>query len=228
MKNQVNLNIKTPCQENYNQFTSTKNGGFCNACEKEVIDFTVMSSGDIIKYFTSKSKEKNTCGRFKTNQLNTHKLIPQQRKRLSLLSGIGMACLSIFSIITTQAQDTKTASNKTLENNTKINTSKFQNTVLVKGTVTDSHNVIPGVNIILEGTAVGVTSDFDGNFTFPQKLKKGDVLTFSFIGYDSQKVVIENANSTSQIDLKINMTSDNVVLMGKITVKEVYKSKRNK
>ncbi|WP_299388160.1 carboxypeptidase-like regulatory domain-containing protein [uncultured Lacinutrix sp.] len=226
MKNQLSLNIKTPCQENFNKFAPTPKGGFCGSCEKEVIDFTKFENSEIAKYFKTENKQ-DTCGRFKASQLNTPSPIPQQRKRYSLLTGIGLACLSLFTFNMAQAQDAKTIS-KTSDSDLAINTSKFKNNILVKGNISEDSLPLPGVNILLEGTGIGTTSDFDGNFTFPQKLKKGDVLIFSSVGMDSQKIVIESKDASKTIDLKVNMEMDSVILMGKIAVKEVYKSNRTK
>ncbi|GAA4831939.1 SusC/RagA family TonB-linked outer membrane protein [Algivirga pacifica] len=49
---------------------------------------------------------------------------------------------------------------------------------------------LPGVNIRIDGTSTGTTTDFDGKFT----LKVGDdaVLVFSYVGYVSQKVIVGN------------------------------------
>ena len=223
MKNQISLKIKTPCQENFNTFASTPNGGFCNSCEKEVIDFTKMNTQGITEYFSLNSKE-NTCGRFKANQLNTFKAEPLPPRKYGILSGVGLACLALFSMSSMHAQDTT----QTLGSDTKTNISKFQNNILVKGTVSDSELPLPGVNVMLEGTETGTVTDFDGNFEFPKRLKKGDVLVFTSIGMDSQKIVVENNGTTSKIDLKVSMTTDTVILMGKIAVKEVYKSNRNR
>lgn len=223
MENQLNLNIKTPCSENFDQFSSTAKGGFCGSCQKEVIDFTKMNTQDIIEHFKS-HKTEATCGRFKTTQLTA---IPQKRKKLNFMSGIGFACLTILSIFTAQAQDTKKQPEPLVKNPSEIKTSEFQKSFTVKGTVSDDSIPLPGVNIILQGTTTGTSTDFDGNFEFPIKLKRGDVLVFSYLGLTTQKVIITDKNSDSDIELKIDMKMDNSFVMGKVAVKEVYKSKRN-
>src|SRR5205085_11579342 len=43
-------------------------GRFCGACSKQVVDFSVMSDTEIIRYFTA--AKGNTCGRFSNDQLN--------------------------------------------------------------------------------------------------------------------------------------------------------------
>jgi hypothetical protein len=223
MKNTFNLSIKTPCSENFDQFSPTSNGGFCGSCQKDVIDFTKMNSEDIISFFKHKNTQ-NTCGRFNSNQLKVYNRKPKKSNTLSFLSGIGLACLSLFSIGTAQAQDTKKAI-KPKENTSEIKTSKSEKNMIVKGTVFEGNLPLPGASVLLEGTTTGIQTDLDGYFEFPKKLKKGDVLIFSYIGMQTQKVVIEN--STLEIELKIDLTMDSCILMGKVAVKEVYKSKRN-
>lgn len=147
--------------------------------------------------------------------------MPQSRKRFSLVGGFGLACLTLFTISIVQAQDTK---NQT--NNSKTIVTKIQDSFIVKGNVSDDLEAIPGVNVVLEGTDIRTITDFDGNFEFPQKLKKGDVLVFSYVGMASKKVKIENKTSAANISL--NMQLDTVIIMGEVAVKEVYKSKRKK
>ena len=224
MKNQFSLDIKEPCSKNYNQFTPTPNGGFCNSCTKEVIDFTTMSAQETIAYFKNNSS-KTTCGRFNSYQLKTYEVPPKKSKRLSLLSGIGLACLSLFSFTTVQGQVIKKQNNTSEDDASKIISQKHDKEFVVKGTVADETGPLPGVNIVLEGTRIGTSTDFDGNFTFPEKLKKDDVLVFSFIGLESRKVVITNEDSASNVTLKVDMNLSTCVVIGKVAVKKVFKSK---
>ncbi|GIM59377.1 SusC/RagA family TonB-linked outer membrane protein [Capnocytophaga canimorsus] len=62
--------------------------------------------------------------------------------------------------------------------------------VKVTGKVTDEMNSpLPGANIMVKGTKSGVVSDFDGNYEI--QVQQGDILEFSFIGFQtqSQKVI---------------------------------------
>jgi TonB-linked SusC/RagA family outer membrane protein len=47
---------------------------------------------------------------------------------------------------------------------------------------------IPGASIAVQGTKIGTTTDFDGNYKI--EAKTGDVLVFTFIGFKSQKVTV--------------------------------------
>ncbi|WP_418511413.1 carboxypeptidase-like regulatory domain-containing protein [Corallibacter sp.] len=225
MKNPFNLNIKSPCQENFQKFTPTAKGGFCGSCEKEVVDFTKMTSDEIIAFFKAKETQ-NVCGRFNNNQLKTYSPTPK-RKKLSFISAVGLACLSLFSFGTAQAQNTSKASQSIGKDNSKVLQESQESNITVEGTVTENELPLPGVNIVLQGTTIGTSTDFDGNFIFPEKLKKGDVLLFSFLGKESKKVVVTNQDSVYDVELKIDMKDIPHIIMGKVATKEVYKSKRD-
>lgn len=67
-------------------------------------------------------------------------------------------------------------------------------TTNVRGTVTDiSGEPIIGANILLEGTSTGTITDYDGNFTI-QAPANGS-LHFSYIGYKTQTIAINNRTS---------------------------------
>jgi TonB-dependent starch-binding outer membrane protein SusC len=78
----------------------------------------------------------------------------------------------------------------------------------LKGTVTDkaSGQPLPGVNVIVKGTTNGATTDFDGNFTL-SKLKSGDVIEFSFLGFKTVSVTY-----TSQSTLSVSLEEDSTLL----------------
>tara|TARA_R110002049_G_scaffold279949_1_gene459081 strand:- start:36875 stop:40036 length:3162 start_codon:yes stop_codon:yes gene_type:complete len=63
----------------------------------------------------------------------------------------------------------------------------------ISGTVTDQADgmPLPGVSVIVPGTTQGAATDFDGNYTLENV--SGDVtLVFSYIGYKSQEVQVNN------------------------------------
>lgn len=226
MKQQLSLNIQTPCAENFNQFKPTAKGGFCSSCSKNVIDFTTMNSEDIISYFKTEN-DTIICGRFTSNQLKPYDSKPKNSGKSNLVKSIGFACLSLFSLGTIQAQDTG-GKTKISENNTsEIRINNNEKNIVVKGNVSEASMPMPSVNVILEGTAIGTITDMDGNFEFPEKLKKGDVLVFSILGMETQKVTITDDTSASNVVLQIDMDMTEIVLMGNVAVKRAYSSKSN-
>ena len=117
MKNQFSLEIDKPCSENFNQFTPTSNGGFCGSCQKEVIDFSKMNPEEIMNYFKNRSDE-DTCGKFNADQLKTYSEDNRLSKKYRFWSGLGLACLSLFSFNSMQAQTETVKENpqKTISN----------------------------------------------------------------------------------------------------------------
>ena len=99
----------------------------------------------------------------------------------------------------------------------------------VTGTVLDSETKTPrpGVNLVEVGTTNGTSTDFDGNFEFPQPLKKGDVLQISYVAYEPKKVVIDGKAKAQTIQLNISMDVGSVIMMGKVSSKKLYKSKKD-
>jgi TonB-linked SusC/RagA family outer membrane protein len=47
---------------------------------------------------------------------------------------------------------------------------------------------IPGASVAVQGTKIGASTDFDGNYKI--EAKAGDVLVFTFIGFKSQKITV--------------------------------------
>ena len=90
-----------------------------------------------------------------------------------------------------------------------------QNTV--SGTVSDSEGLpLPGATVVVQGTSIGVTSDFDGNYSIAAS--QGDVLVFSYVGYESQTVTV-GLSSTVNVSLTSSTALEEVVVTG-ITSRE--------
>lgn len=69
----------------------------------------------------------------------------------------------------------------------------------VSGTVVDKDGALPGVSVLIKGTTKGTDTDFDGKYTI--KANVGDVLVFSYLGYETVERTIGNA-STVNVTLK--------------------------
>ena len=65
----MKIKIEKPCHEDWSKMTSEAQGKFCNACEKSVVDFSMMSDAQILNYF-SKPKSQKVCGRFNADQVD--------------------------------------------------------------------------------------------------------------------------------------------------------------
>ncbi len=53
----------------------------------------------------------------------------------------------------------------------------------ITGVVNDTSGIpLLGAAVVIDGTAEGVATDFDGNYSI--QANEGDVLVFSFVGFD--------------------------------------------
>ncbi|MBS7254265.1 SusC/RagA family TonB-linked outer membrane protein [Flavobacterium branchiicola] len=88
----------------------------------------------------------------------------------------------------------------------------------VKGKVTGSKGEpLPGVNVMVKGTKIGVTTDFDGNFTIDVP-ESNSILVISFTGFVTREV---SANAATNIQLEEqNQTLNEVVVVGYGTQKK--------
>lgn len=92
----------------------------------------------------------------------------------------------------------------------------------LEGKVVDakSKQSLPGVNVVVQGTQSGVSTDLDGNFKIG-KLKKGDKLVFSFVGYKNQTITFDGQKSvTVTMEEEANTLQEVVVQVGYGSVKK--------
>jgi len=83
------------------------------------------------------------------------------------------------------------------------------------GTVYDEEGqTLPGVSVYLKGRAIiGTTSDVNG--VFKVRANKGDIIVFSFVGYENFEYAVENENDNMNINMKPSATQiEEVVVTG--------------
>jgi TonB-linked SusC/RagA family outer membrane protein len=86
--------------------------------------------------------------------------------------------------------------------------------ITITGKVTEeTGESLPGVNVLVKGTTSGTTTDSDGNYTLVVP-DNGTALIFSFIGYVTQEVSIDNRTSIN-VTLAVDIVSlSEVVVTG--------------
>ncbi|WP_256451663.1 SusC/RagA family TonB-linked outer membrane protein [Lutibacter sp. A64] len=83
----------------------------------------------------------------------------------------------------------------------------------VSGTVTDETGMpLIGVNVLIKDTSKGVTTDFDGNFQI--SVNPGEILSFSYIGYKEQTVLINTQKTLTIVMVENASKLDEVVIVG--------------
>ncbi|MGD1891990.1 MAG: SusC/RagA family TonB-linked outer membrane protein [Cyclobacteriaceae bacterium] len=92
--------------------------------------------------------------------------------------------------------------------------------VVVTGTVTDltDNSTLPGVNVILKGTATGTVTDLDGNYRI--EAAPEDTLAFSSVGYETEEIRVGN-QTVIDVALAPSITSlSEIVVVGYGTLEE--------
>ncbi len=245
------INIPEPCHEDWQQMTPTQKGKFCASCQKEVIDFTKLSSIEI----TRKTKNaKQLCGRFTSSQLEQEYVSTSQNSlsRLGIALGLGSIIAVVQpsfaqekrkiqkSVLDFQENikdtvDEKVDISKILENRAAV--CGLMEQISISGTVTDQDGFpIPGVNVISQNSSESTHTDFDGNFKFsiykPYDVDTNVVLVFSSVGMETEFFTINTKIKSHS--LKIKMTG---YVLGELIVRKpnifqrflnLFRSKENK
>ena len=88
-----------------------------------------------------------------------------------------------------------------------INVLTQAQTGIIKGTITDAETKesLIGATVIIKGTLLGSTSDFDGNYTLTKIPVGKDTVIISFISYDQQEFIIDvNANEVTMLNVELS------------------------
>ncbi|MFS4484112.1 SusC/RagA family TonB-linked outer membrane protein [Hyunsoonleella sp. 2307UL5-6] len=85
----------------------------------------------------------------------------------------------------------------------------------ISGTVTSQSDgeALPGVNVVVKGTNIGASTDFDGNYKITVN-GNGAVLVFSYVGFATKEITVGNS-STVNVTLEDDLAAlDEVVVVG--------------
>jgi len=227
--NDFKLTIPKPCTENWKAFTPTSTGGFCENCQKNVIDFTKMSEKEIIDFF--EKKPAHTCGRFNPAQLKDYEkeilTKPQSKYQLLKAGFLSLLLMGGGKELMAQQQRSKTNIEQSIHNNyqDKLTQKTEEEGITVEGTVFSKEydEPLPGVGVLIKGTSTGTYTDIEGQFKL-QNLEVGDILIFSYIGYQHKEVKVTSKNITEFV-----MTMDLELvceMMGEVAVEGLYESKK--
>lgn len=81
--------------------------------------------------------------------------------------------------------------------------------IIISGNVSDDSGPLPGANILIKNSEIGVVSDFNGNYEI--KAAATDTLVFTYVGYKSKEVLV-NAQTTINVILEYSSELDEVVV----------------
>ena len=91
----------------------------------------------------------------------------------------------------------------------------------LSGTVVEAErkNVpVMGASVLIKGTTMGTLTDMDGKFTLP--VKKGDVIQVSFVGYQTQSVVVKDESPLTILMRDDVQSMEEMVVVGQTRKKK--------
>jgi TonB-linked SusC/RagA family outer membrane protein len=92
---------------------------------------------------------------------------------------------------------------------------------LITGTVTDDNGMpLPGVNITVEGTTIGATTDFDGNYSIEAPSNES-VLLFKFLGMKTARKTVGDQTVLNVVMKTDSQSLDEVIVTATGTKKRV-------
>lgn len=99
-----------------------------------------------------------------------------------------------------------------------------QNGHVVTGTVTSAEDssALPGVSILVKGTTIGVSTNFDGNYSI-EVPANDSVLVFSFVGETTQEIAV-NGRSVIHVAMEASSEALDEVVVTALGIKREEKS----
>ncbi len=164
----IQLNISSPCHEDWNAMSKEEQGRFCGQCQKTVIDFTTWSDNDLFSFFSKNNT--SVCGRFFPTQLQKELHIPPQPAsrlyRLAIACGLTLMFAQIPEAHAMVKQQVELLATHTPDDGDPEKTGN--NTGSVKGRVTDKSRR-PMAGAVVEVSLGGLikattTTDKEGRY----------------------------------------------------------------
>ncbi|MEO5593099.1 MAG: carboxypeptidase-like regulatory domain-containing protein [Chitinophagaceae bacterium] len=216
MKQKLQLHIPEPCHENWDTMTGTEQGRFCMSCQKEVVDFSVMTDKEILHYISKASS--NICGRVQDDQLGRSIHVPHERKQYPFKYFWSVLITSFLISNESSGQvmspkDTMISLPAGLQINNepivfmggmstvrKTNVPKWQ----ISGRVVDeNNNAVPYASVIVKRTKQGTMTDSAGLFSLETKSKLDRIeLLISSVGFIQQTITLNNAATIKSLEIE--------------------------
>lgn len=222
------LEIPTPCHEDWSAMNPTERGRHCEVCAKEVVDLRNYSDQDLQQFFRTKGSQ-TVCGRVHPSQLRQ----PAQRLLRGSLS-LAVAGLAGIGTLTAQTPDAK-APGTTIHLQDQQPTSETQQLQVLKGRLTDRETGEPLLfaNIAFyEGKTIlkGITTDIKGYFevTLPASvfINPNVIVECSYVGYETKVLRLKDLIQTNEkkdsarkeVTILMELSMEPLAVLGEIVV----------
>jgi hypothetical protein len=233
---QAHLRIDEPCTEHWDRMSAVDRGRLCTSCNKIVVDFTRMTDGQVLQWFTEHGG--SACGRFRTDQLNRSLLVtPVKRGSRWQYWHYLLAGLLFSSEVSAQPkpagneitqQPVSGRESRNITEDTTISPEKLPPPDFIRGRVMDSSgHAVPFATVTINPKQ-GVAADDDGNFVInANSLRDNQLLTISAIGFQTIQVPVSKLRSDGRIQASPVVLQLVSAILGE-TVVVVRHSKRTK
>tara|TARA_B110000046_G_C13020863_1_gene411099 strand:- start:1695 stop:4769 length:3075 start_codon:yes stop_codon:yes gene_type:complete len=84
--------------------------------------------------------------------------------------------------------------------------------ITINGSISDSDGPLPGASVVVQGSNVGVTTDFDGNFSI--EANQGEILELSYVGFKTQLIKVDSSDNNISITLESDNQLDEIIVTG--------------
>jgi len=211
MQKNIQLQVANPCHENWDKMTETDKGRFCLSCQKEVIDFSIMTDQQILQQISKASG--GFCGKFNNGQLNRD-IKENKKQRLTWYKYfIHVSLPALLLTNKLSAQQTRTIGDTIVcTSNQPVRMGKVAATdvaskekFIIEGKVVDEIGApIPGASVKIKETKYGVSADNAGNFRFEIKDSAKHIkLLVSAVGFETKEIAINQNDNQQNIVLSL-------------------------
>jgi hypothetical protein len=229
MPTPTTLTVPQPCHENWATMTPATQGRHCAACSKVVVDFTQKTDAEILALLKITAAP---CGRFRADQLDRPLLAPPTPaprwrtwlaatatvlglREVAAEQGHGQHPTAVHHDLLTRDQQKIAALRQRQQVQVKVDSSQQ----VLRGKVTDKStgDGLPGLTVLLVGTTTGAATGADGTFELIFSGSPASQVSFSFIGYSTRILSVEQASTEATVTLETDvkgMLSGEVVVVG--------------
>jgi hypothetical protein len=235
----VNLSKIQACDQQWVAMKRVGEKRLCEKCEKHITDFRKMSSHEIA--MTHAQSETAVCGLYSPDQLSLTTSRTTKRSLIPVASFVSLFALlspndgygqnAEVKTVVEQAPIAQSDESKELEDSS-IQIPAQRDSIIISGRATylsekGVGESVPFATILVKGTEIGTTTDFDGNYTLdisavPDSLN--DItLVFNYVGMTRQEIVLPNRESRN---VNFDTVTDDNMIAYAVTVGKAALHKR--
>ncbi|NRS90347.1 hypothetical protein HNQ02_003287 [Flavobacterium sp. 7E] len=227
----INLSKLKKCNQFWEDMTENEKGRLCLKCNHTIIDFRNLTDYEVAQIHLF--SEEKVCGIYNREQVTYQKKVPIKLNLnnwstfysglFSFLSFNSFGQEKIESVKTEQTEKKLYPHYDNIALESKSKTAIVSDSIFISGIVKDDINYpLPGSSVIIKGTKVGVTTDFDGfyrlNITKELDSVQKITLVYSCIGFETIERTIDSEVINEEKKWNVNM----VLEAGKLTQFIIY------